>query len=94
MIDTIEVEKEVFLSMLDRIDFLHKTISALYDKLRDRRLSEWLTTEQTCDFLHISERKLRLLKERGKIGYSHLGRLSQFKGSDVAGLITVGKEIV
>ena len=66
MIDTIEVEKEVFLSMLNRIDFLHKTISALYDKLRDRRLSEWLTTEQTCEFLHISERKLRLLKERGK----------------------------
>ncbi|WP_300878725.1 hypothetical protein [uncultured Duncaniella sp.] len=33
-------------------------------------------------------------KERGKIGYSHLGRLSQFKGSDVAGMITVGKESV
>lgn len=86
--DMIEVEREVFFSMLERIDFLHKTVSALYDKLRDRRLSEWLTTEQTCEFLHISERKLRSLKEHGRIGYSHVGRLSQFKGSDVAGLIT------
>lgn len=88
--ETIEIEKDVFFSMLERIDFLHKTISALYDKLRDRKLSEWLTTEQTCDFLHISERKLRSLKEHGRIGYSHIGRLSQFKGSDVAGLITKG----
>lgn len=86
--DLIEVEREVFFSLLDRVDFLHKTVTALYDKLRDRRLSEWLTTEQTCDFLHISERKLRSLKEHGRIGYSHIGRLSQFKASDVAGLIT------
>ena len=88
--ETIEIEKDVFFSMLERIDFLHKTISALYDKLRDRKLSEWLTTEQACDFLHISERKLRSLKEHGRIGYSHIGRLSQFKGFDVAGLITKG----
>lgn len=86
--ETIEIEKDVFFSMLERIDFLHKTVSALYDKLCDRRLSDWLTTEQTCEFLHISERKLRSLKEHGRIGYSHIGRLSQFKGSDVAGLIT------
>ena len=44
-------------------------------------------TKQTCDYLHISERKLRTLKERGKIGFSHIGRLSQFKGSDITRLI-------
>lgn len=92
--DIIEVEREVFFSMLDRIDLLHKTVSALYDKLRDRKLSEWLTTEQTCEFLNISERKLRSLKEHGKIGYTHIGRMSQFKGSDVAGLITKGSAVV
>lgn len=86
--ETIEIEKEVFFSLLDRVDFLHKTVTALHDRLRDRSLSEWLTTEQTCEFLHISERKLRSLKEHGRIGYSHIGRLAQFRGSDVVGLIT------
>ena len=85
--DTIEVEREVFDALIERVDFLHKTVKALYDELCDKKLSDWLNTKQTCDYLHISERKLRALKERGKIGFSHIGRLSQFKGSDIARLI-------
>lgn len=89
--DTIEVERKVFDMLINRVDFLHKTVKALYDQLRDKKLSEWLTTKQTCDYLHISERKLRTMKERGKIGFSHLGRLSQFKGGDIARLIVKEK---
>ena len=85
--DTIEVEREVFDALIERVDFLHKTVKVLYDELRDKRLSDWLNTKQTCDYLRISERKLLTLKERGKIGISHIGRLSQFKGSDIARLI-------
>ena len=85
--DTIEVEREVLDALIERVDYLHKTVKVLYDELRDKRLSDWLNTKQTCDYLHISERKLRALKERGKIGFSHIGRLSQFMGSDIAGLI-------
>ncbi len=85
--DIIEVEREVFDALINRVDFLHKTVKALYEQLRDKKLSDWLTTKQTCDYLHISERKLRIMKERGKIGFSHLGRLSQFKGDDIARLI-------
>lgn len=89
--DIIEVEREVFDALINRVDFLHKTVKALYEQLRDKKLSDWLTTKQTCDYLHISERKLRTMKERGKIGFSYLGRLLQFKGSDIAGLIVKGK---
>ncbi|WP_289189262.1 MULTISPECIES: helix-turn-helix domain-containing protein [Bacteroidales] len=85
--DTIEIEREVFDALINRVDFLHKTVKVLYKQLRDKKLSDWLTTKQTCDYLHISERKLRSMKERGKIGFSHLGRLSQFKGGDIARVI-------
>lgn len=85
--DTIEIEREVFDALIERVDFLHKTVKVLYNELRDKKLSDWLNTKQTCDYLHISERKLRTMKERGKIGFSHLGRLSQFKGGDIAKLI-------
>ena len=85
--DTIEIDREVFDALIERVDFLHKTVKALYNELRDKRLSDCLNTKQTCDYLHISERKLRTMKERGKIGFSHLGRLSQFKGGDIAQLI-------
>lgn len=60
--DTIEIEREVFDALINRVDFLHKTVKALYEKLRDKKLSDWLTTKQTCDFLNISERKLRSMK--------------------------------
>lgn len=89
--DTIEIEREVFDALINRVDFLHKTVKALYEQLRDKKLSDWLTTKQTCDYLHISERKLRSMKERGKIGFAHLGRLSQFKAGDIAQLIVKEK---
>lgn len=89
--DTIEIEREVFDALINRVDFLHKTVKALYEQLRDKKLSDWLTTKQTCDFLNISERKLRSMKERGKIGFSHLGRLSQFNAGDIAQLIVKEK---
>lgn len=89
--DTIEIEREVFDALINRVDFLHKTVKALYEQLRDKKLSDWLTTKQTCDFLNISERKLRSMKERGKIGFAHLGRLSQFKAGDIAQLIVKEK---
>lgn len=88
--DTIELEREVFDAIIDRMEFLHNIVSALFEKLRDRRLSEWLTTEQTCEYLHISERKLRSMKEQGKIGFSHLGRMSQFKGEEILNLLSAG----
>ena len=89
--DTIEIEREVFDTLINRVDFLHKTVKALYEQLRDKKLSDWLTTKQTCDYLHISERKLRSMKERGKIGFSQLGRLSQFNAGDIAQLIVKEK---
>lgn len=89
--DTIEIEREVFDALINRVDFLHKTVKALYEQLRDKKLSDWLTTRQTCDYLYISERKLRGMKERGKIGFAHLGRLSQFKAGDIAQLIVKEK---
>ena len=89
--DIIEVERDVFDALINRVDFLHKTVKALYGQLRDKKLSDWLTTKQTCDYLHISERKLRTMKERGKIGFSHLGRLSQFKAGDIAQFIVKEK---
>lgn len=89
--DTIEIEREVFDALISRVDFLHKTVKALYEQLHDKKLSDWLTTKQTCDYLHISERKLRSMKERGKIVFSHLGRLSQFKAGDIAQLIVKEK---
>ena len=49
--DTIEVEREVFDALIERVDFLHKTVKALYDELRDKKLSDWLNTKQTCDYL-------------------------------------------
>ncbi len=89
--DIIEVEREVFDALIIRVDSLHKTVKALYEQLRDKKLSDWLTTKQTCDYLHVSERKLRSMKEHCKIGFSHLGRQSQFKGSDLAQLIVKEK---
>lgn len=89
--DTIEIEREVFDALIERVDFLHKTVKALYEQLREKKLSDWLTTKQTCDYLRISERKLRGMKERGKIGFAHLGRLSQFKAGDIAQLIVKEK---
>lgn len=86
-IRTVHIEESVFEDMVAHMELLHKIVSVLFEKLSDKKLSEWLSAEFVCDYLGIAPRTLRSYQEHGVIPYAKLGKSSRYKGTDVESLI-------
>ena len=86
-IKTVHIEETLFEDMIAHMDMLHKIISVLFEKLSDKKLSEWVSGEFVCNYLNIAPRTLRLYQEHGMIPYAKLGKANRYKGQDVGALI-------
>lgn len=73
--------------MFERMTYLHNMICTLFEKLRDKESSDWLSLEQTCEMLNVSERKVRTMQATGKIGFARHGKRCCYKAEDVYNLI-------
>ena len=84
---TIHIEESLFEDMIAHMDMLHKIVSVLFEKLSDKKLSEWVSGEFVCNYLNIAPRTLRSYQEHGIIPYAKLGKANRYKGQDVEALI-------
>ncbi len=83
----IQIEEEVFKDMLSRISFLRKQYVQLYERLRNKDFGDWLTIEQVCSILNVSDTKVRSLKKGGRIGFIKCGKTLRFSAGDVYSLL-------
>ena len=84
----IQIEEEILKDMLDRVAYLHKLYIKLYESLRNKGIGDWLTMEQVCDILNVSDTKVRSLKKGGRIGFIKCGKTLRFDAEDVFSLLT------
>lgn len=87
MSEFVQIEKEVLVEIFDRMSYLQKVFVSVYERLRNKELGDWLTMQQLCELLHISESKARSLKRGGHIGYIRCGKESRFDVADVPALL-------
>lgn len=52
-----------------------------------KRLARWLTGDEVCNRLRISQRTLQKLRDKGFIGYSQIGHKFFYKPEEVKRLI-------
>lgn len=83
----IQIEEELFKEILDRASFLRKLFVQLYARLRNKGVDDWLTMEQVCEILSISDTKVRSLKRSGRIGYIKCGKTLRFHAGDTHSLL-------
>ena len=81
--EIVQIEKELFDAMLERMAYLHNTVHTLYEKMRDKANGDWFTLQEVCQILKISERKVRNLQYGGRIGFVKHGKKSCYKAEDV-----------
>lgn len=87
MAEFIQIEKSVLEDILGRVNYLHKVSRSLYERVRNKEPDDWLTMEQLCGLLHISESKVRSLKKSGRIGFVKCGKGFLYSASDAFGLL-------
>ena len=76
--------------MFERMTYLHKMLFTLFEKIRNKNSGDWLTLEETCQFLNCSERKVRNLQSGGRIGFVRHGKKCMYKADDVYALVLKG----
>lgn len=81
--EIIVIEKKAFETLLSESQQLARQVEILSQKCQDKRLQKWLTGEDVCDILKISQRTLQTMRSRHKICYAQLGRKFYYRPEEV-----------
>jgi len=81
--EIIVIEKKAFETLLSESQRLARQVEILSQKCQDKRLQKWLTGEDVCDILKISQRTLQTMRSRHKICYAQLGRKFYYRPEEV-----------
>ncbi len=88
--EIVQIEKDVLDAMFERMAYLHKVFFTLFERIRNKNPDDWLSLEETCQILNVSERKVRNLQSGGRIGFVKYGKKSRYKATDVLAILLKG----
>lgn len=78
----VQIEESLLMEILNRTNYLTSVMQSLYERVRNREASDWLTLEDLCGLLNISATKARTLKAIGKIGFVKCGKKCLYHAGD------------
>ncbi len=81
--EIVVIEKKAFEAILAEARSLTRQVEVLSRKCQDKRMQKWLTSEDVCELLKISQRSLQTLRSRHKIGYAQMGRKFYYRPEEV-----------
>ena len=81
--DIVILEKSEFEQLLAEVRQLTQRVESLSRKCQDKRFQKWLTGEEVCAILKISQRSLQTLRSKHKICYAQLGRKFYYRPEEV-----------
>ena len=87
--EIISIEKKTFEEMVSRFDELVTRAGALYPKDNDKKMSEWMDSQDVCMLLNISPRTLQTLRDNGTLAYSQINHKTYYLPEDVERVLAV-----
>lgn len=81
--EIVTIEATVFESMLEYLENAARITDELCEKLREKRMWEWLDTQEVCLLLDASPRTLQTLRENGTLAYSRISHKVYYRPEDI-----------
>lgn len=81
------MEHDAYLELRRRLCGLSVAVTELYRKVAPPTREKWLSTQEVCEALHISQRALQNYRDRGIISYSTIGSKFYYRETDVERVI-------
>ena len=78
--EIVTIEATVFESMLEYLENAARITDELCEKLREKRMGEWLDTQEVCLLL---DRTLQTLRENGTLAYSRISHKVYYRPEDI-----------
>ena len=83
LMEIVTIEATVFESMLEYLENAARITDELCEKLREKRMGEWLDTQEVCLLLDASPRTLQTLRENGTLAYSRISHKVYYRPEDI-----------
>ena len=81
--DIVVLEKKAFEQLLSEVRQLTQRVEQLSRKCQDKQFQKWLTGEEVCAILKISQRSLQTMRSKHRICYAQLGRKYYYRPEEV-----------
>lgn len=81
------IEKTAFDTLLAGVAALTEKVRFLSECGSDRRMVEWMDSEEVCRVLHIVPKTLQGMRDRQEIACARIGRKFYYKPEDVERLL-------
>lgn len=85
----INIETEVFESMLDRFEAFAGKVETLCGQNTNKELADWLDNQDVCQILNISKRTLQTYRDNGTLPHTRIGHKMYYKAEDVKEIISL-----
>lgn len=86
--EIVTIEATVFESMLEYLENAARITDELCEKLREKRMEEWLDTQEVCLLLDASPRTLQTLRENGTLAYSRISHKVYYRPEDIQKILS------
>ena len=81
--EIISIEARTFERMLKGLEDAKRMTGDICEKLREKKMGEWMDNQEACIMMDISPRKLLTLRSTGKIPYSRIDRKIYYRKKDI-----------
>lgn len=90
--EVVIIEKKAFEALMADVSSLTEKVNRLCGRERDRRMAKWMDNEEVCRLLRLSPRTLQMMRDKGLIACSQIGKKFYYRREDVASLVIDSKE--
>lgn len=90
--EVVIIEKKAFEALMADVSSLTEKVNRLCGRERDRRMAKWMDNEEVCRLLRLSPRTLQMMRDKGLIACSQIGKKFYYRREDVASLVVGGKK--
>lgn len=87
--EIVSIERSTYDELQTSFNKFVSEMKAMAGKGKDKRLGEWLDSQDVCLMLDISPRTLQTLRDTGVLGYTHIDRKIYYKSEDVNSILHV-----
>ncbi len=81
--EIISIEARTFERMLKGLEDAKRMTGDICEKLREKKMGEWMDNQEACALLGITPRTLQTLRENGTLAYSQISHKIYYKPEDI-----------
>lgn len=85
--EIVNIDARAFAMMMERFEDFTRKVESRCDAAGDKRLSEWLDSQDACIILNVTKRTLQTYRDNGMLPFTRIENKIYYRPADVERVI-------